>query len=68
MKSLDELIHELPPDLKEEVRDFAQFLVDTKVRPKQDRLRLTWAGGLSDLRDQFTSLNLQKESLGWWGD
>jgi len=68
MKSLEELMKELPPHLQEEVRDFAQFLVDTKVRPKRKYLRRDWAGGLREYRDQFTSLQLQKKALDWRGD
>lgn len=65
MKNLEELIKELPPDLQEEVRDFAQFLLDKRLQPKQRKLRLTWAGALREYRDQFTSLELQKKALGW---
>lgn len=68
MKSLDEIVKELPPDLQQEVQDFARFLFETKVRPKQSKLRLSWAGGLSEFRDQFTSLELQKKALEWRGD
>ena len=68
MKSLDELVKELPPELQQEVQDFATFLFETKVRPKQSKLRLSWAGGLSEFRDQFTSLELQKKALEWRGD
>ena len=68
MKTLEELIKELPPHLQEEVRDFAQFLADTKVRPKRKYLRMDWAGGLREYRDQFTSLQLQKKALEWWDD
>ncbi|MDA1191848.1 MAG: DUF2281 domain-containing protein [Candidatus Poribacteria bacterium] len=67
MKTLEELIDEMPPELVEEVRDFAQSLMETKARPKQARLRLSWAGGLREYRDQFTSQELQKKSLDWWG-
>lgn len=68
MKSLEELIKELPPQLQNEVREYAQYLVDTKVKPKRKYLRMDWAGGLREYRDQFTSLQLQKKSLEWWGD
>jgi hypothetical protein len=75
MKTLDELMKELPPDLQQEVHDFARFLLETrvlpdgrKIEPKQRKLRMTWAGGLREFRDQFTSLELQKKSLEWWGD
>jgi hypothetical protein len=29
---------------------------------------MDWAGALSEYRDRFTSLELQKEALEWWGD
>ncbi len=41
MTTLEELLKELPPELQEEVRDFARFLLETKVRRKQKRLRLS---------------------------
>jgi len=66
--TIDVLIEKLPPEFQQEVCDFAQFLFTTKVKPKQKRLRLSWAGGLSEFRDTFTSLELQKKALEWWGD
>jgi Protein of unknown function (DUF2281) len=68
MKSLEETIKELPPDLQREVHDFARFLLESRGRPKQKKLRLTWAGALSEYRDRYTSLELQKKALEWWGD
>ena len=68
MQTLEDLIKELPPELRREVQDFARFLFETKVHPRQSKLRLTWAGGLSEFRGQFTSLELQKKALGWRGD
>ena len=68
VKTLDEVIEQLPPDLQREVQDFAQFLLDRETRPKQRKLRQSWAGGLREFRDQFTSLDLQKKALEWWGD
>ncbi|MBM3334735.1 DUF2281 domain-containing protein [Candidatus Sumerlaeota bacterium] len=68
MKSFAEVIQELPPELRQEVADFARFLLDTKVKRKQTRLRMTWAGGLREFRDKFTSLELQKKALEWRGD
>jgi hypothetical protein len=68
MKTLEELIKELPVELQQEVQDFASFLFETKVRPKRSKLRMNWAGGLSEFRKQFTSLELQKKALEWRGD
>ncbi|MBM4032182.1 MAG: DUF2281 domain-containing protein [Planctomycetes bacterium] len=68
MRTLEEVVRELPPALKDEVRDFAEFLLERKAPPKQKRLRQSWAGGLREFRDKFTSLELQKKILEWWGD
>jgi len=68
MPSIEEVMKQLPPQLQQEVLDFAQYLLDTKVRRKQKKLRMTWAGALREFRDQFTSLELQKKALEWWGD
>jgi hypothetical protein len=63
MRNLGQLIKELPPDLQEEVYDFAQFLLNTKVKREQRQLRMSWAGALRHLRDRYTSLELQKKAL-----
>jgi hypothetical protein len=68
MKTLEELFKELPPELRREVQDFAEFLFQTRVRPNRRKLRLSWAGALSEFRGQYTSLDLQKKALEWWGD
>ena len=68
MKKIDDLIEQLSPELQDEVFDFAQFLLKTKIQPKQKKLRMSWAGGLKEFRDEFTSLKLQKKSLEWWGN
>jgi len=68
MSVLNELVEKLPPDLQREVEDFARFLLETRGQTKGARLRLDWAGALSEYRDRFTSLELQKKALEWWGD
>lgn len=67
-RSIDELVKQLPPDLQQEVRDFARYLLETKARPRQKKLKMDWAGALREFRDQYTSLDLQKKALEWWGD
>lgn len=68
MKTIEDVIKELPPDLQRQVIDFAAFLKQRRARRKQTGLRLTWAGGLREYRDQYTSLDLQRKALEWWGD
>lgn len=68
MDALNELVEKLPPDLQREVEDFARFLLETRGQVKGGRLRLDWAGALSEFRQRYTSLELQKKAMEWWGD
>jgi len=62
---LEKAIKALPPELQQEVLDFGQALVAKKSRAKRKKLKLDWIGGLSEYRDQFTSLELQKKAWEW---
>ena len=68
VKPLEELVKELPPDCRTEVRDFVEFLLERRGRKPGRKLRQDWAGALKDYRDQYTSLELQKKALEWRGD
>lgn len=68
MATIEDKIKRLPPHLQREVEDFVECLLDTKARAKHGKLRLTWAGGLRELRDKYTSVELQKKAMEWWGD
>jgi len=63
-----EILDQLPPDLEQEVIDFAQFLLKKRKKKPGKKLSQSWGGGLEEFRDQFTSLELQKKALEWRGD
>ena len=57
MKSnIVEKFNQLPPDLHEEV----------KVSKRKKELKLDWADGFKEYRDQYTALELQREAVDWW--
>jgi LPS O-antigen subunit length determinant protein (WzzB/FepE family) len=63
-----ELMRDLPDELQSEVRDFVRFLRENRGSRTHRKLRQDWAGGLRELRDKYTSLELQKKALETWGD
>lgn len=67
-KPLQELVQDLPPDMRAEVRDFVEFLLAKRGRRAQRTLRQDWAGALRDYQQQYTSLELQRQALDWRGD
>ena len=68
ISEIQQLIEELPPDLQQEVKDFVEFLFEKHLkRPKKD-LELNWRGALSNMKEQYSSVQLQHKISEWWGD
>ena len=68
MRNLKVMIDQLPPELQEEVKEFAEFLLEKRAKKFGRKLRQDWAGALKEYREQYTSLDLQKKALEWRGD
>ena len=68
MKTIEELIKELPDDAQREVRDFVEFLASKQARRRGRKLRQDWAGALREQREEYTALELQKKALDWRED
>ena len=68
MENIEEMVKKLPPELRREVEDFVNFLIEKKARGHGRELRQDWAGALKDYKDKYTSLELQKKALEWRGD
>ena len=69
MADIVSLYRRLPPEYQREVLDFIEFLLaKTGNKNSGQKLKLTWAGGLREFRDKYTSLELQKKALEWRGD
>lgn len=64
MRTLVELIAQLPPELQREVQDFVESLLERRKRPK-GKPQFDWAGALKDLRGQYTSVELQHKINEW---
>ena len=65
MQTLEELIEKLPPELQEEVRDFVEFLLEKRARRPKRKPKFDWAGALRDLRDRYSSVELQHKIAEW---
>ena len=66
-RSLEEIVRELPPDAQDKVRQFVESLQEPN-NGRAKKLEQNWAGALSDYREKYTSLQLQKKALEWRGD
>lgn len=68
MTRLEQLVKELPPELHRAAEDFLESLLAKRSRKRKEALKLDWRGGLCDLRDRYTSVELQHKAQEWWGD
>ncbi len=65
MQTLKDLVEKLPADLQQEVRDFVEFLLERRGKKHRGKPKFNWAGALKDLRDQYTSVELQHKISEW---
>lgn len=66
IKSIEKIWDELPPNLQEEVKDFAEFLLN-QYRTTSKTLQLQWAGALMSEK-KISTQDLQRKILESWGD
>ncbi len=68
MHDLVQKIEALPPALQQQVEDFVDFLRTRHAQQKREPMRFDWVGALADLRDEYTSVELQHKALEWRED
>jgi hypothetical protein len=65
MKRIEERVKELPPDLKREVEKFVDSLERKRRKRPGAKVKMEWAGALKDLRQKYTSVELQHKISEW---
>jgi hypothetical protein len=65
MQNIEQIIKDLPPELQQEVEDFIKFLFEKHVKKAKGKFEFRWAGALKDLRDRYTSVDLQHKISEW---
>ena len=62
--ALPELGQSLPSEMQQQVQDYIEFLLKKRQKPR-GKPTFEWAGALKDLRDQYTSVELQHRISDW---
>ena len=60
-KTLEEMVKELPPEERTEVREFVERVLARRRTERHGKPTFAWVGALKDLRDRYTSVELQHE-------
>jgi hypothetical protein len=64
-KPLEDLVKELPPGLRDEVRHFVEFLQSREQDMALGVPAFGWEGALRDLGSRYTSVDLQHLIARW---
>jgi hypothetical protein len=68
-EAIEQAVQLLPWEIREQVREFIESLLAERNAPSEARRpNLEWRGALRDLREQYTSVELQHKVIEWWGD
>ncbi len=62
VQTIKEKVQQLSPQNQAEVIDFVDFLLSKEKTKQRKKMTLDWAGGLKDLREQYTSIELQHQA------
>ena len=71
ISEIENKIKKLPDHLIPEVIDYIEFLTKKYGRKRsnknknQNKFKFDWEGGLSELKDQYTAVELQHKALAW---
>ena len=69
MSEIEEMVRNLPPDIRIQVQNVVEFLIERKkTEPKDNFCVRTGLELLRDVKSEYTSLELQKKALLWRGD
>jgi hypothetical protein len=60
-KTLEEMLKQLAPTYQDEVRELVERLLAKGNTEAHGQPKFAWAGALRDLRDRYTSVELQHQ-------
>jgi hypothetical protein len=67
-KTLEDMVREVPPEYREQLRDYVEALLVRRSIPQPGKPQFAWAGALAGLRDRYTSVELQHYIARWRSD
>lgn len=65
LSELQTKIERLSHEQQVEVANLVESLLNKEQSRPRRKMKMDWAGGLQHLRDQYTSVELQKEANRW---
>jgi hypothetical protein len=67
-KTLEELVRAVPLEYQSQLRGYVECLLAQASAGQPGEPQFAWAGALEDLRDRYTSVDLQHQIARWRTD
>jgi hypothetical protein len=64
-KTLEELVRAVPLEYRSQLRGYVESLLAQASTEQPGEPQFAWAGALKDLRDRYTSVDLQHQIVRW---
>jgi hypothetical protein len=64
-ESIENIVKKLPPEYQEEVRNFVEALMEKRLKRLRGTPKFDWGGTHKELRDPYTSVELQHKVPEW---
>lgn len=64
--AVEPVLKRMPPDVQRKV---LKYIEDLSARTRERRhgtMKFAWAGACADIKEEYTSVQLQKKILDWW--
>jgi hypothetical protein len=64
--AVEPVIRKMPPVLQRQVLKYIEMISSRAESRYKGAMKFAWAGCCSDLKEKYTSVQLQKKILDWW--
>lgn len=64
--AVEPAIRKLPPELQREVLKYIEAISKLAGERHHGTMKFLWAGCCEDMKNDYTSVQLQKKILDWW--
>lgn len=66
-ESIESKLEKLPEYIKPEINDYLEFLLSKygKIKHIESELNFSWEGKLSNLKNKYSSVELQHKAMDW---
>lgn len=64
--AVEPVLKKMPPDVQRRALRYIEALSARAQKKRHGTMKFAWAGACADVKEEYTSVQLQKKILDWW--